>query len=152
MAMPDPGGKINVMRVAGAWSQAISGYKRHIGNWCSAALAGKRAGTVSVVLADDKFVQDLNYQYRGKNKPTNVLSFCGEGDELGDIVLAFETIRREAKEQGKSFSAHTSHLVIHGVLHLLGFDHENSKHARKMEKKEIAILAGFGFKNPYEVK
>ena len=145
--MPDPA--INIVRVAGGWSKAVSGYKNKIENWCRAALP-KKSGTVSIVLADDAFVRTLNHQYRGKNKPTNVLSFAGENGELGDIVLGFDTIRQEAKAQGKSFAAHTAHLVVHGVLHLLGFDHEKPSDAKKMESKEVIILKKMGIANPYE--
>ncbi len=143
--------EINIMRVGGDWSKALKAYKRRINGWCCAALAPKSSGTVTVVLAHDAFIQELNHQYRGKNKPTNVLSFAGETGELGDIVLGFETIKREALAQGKSFAAHTAHLVVHGILHLLGFDHEKPREAGIMEKKEIAILAQLGYANPYEV-
>lgn len=141
--------EINILRVAGNW-QAIRGYRKNVKQWCMIALENTKFTSVSVVLADDQFIRTLNHQYRGKNKPTNVLSFTGEGGELGDVVLAFDTVRREAEEQGKSLAAHTAHLVVHGLLHLLGFDHENDKDAAKMEKREIAILAKLGFANPYE--
>ncbi|HEU5047604.1 MAG TPA: rRNA maturation RNase YbeY [Rickettsiales bacterium] len=145
-----PAAEINIQRISGEWSRAVPGYKWQIELWCREAL-GKKSGVLSVVLADDAFVQGLNHQYRGKDKPTNVLSFPGEGEELGDIVLAFETLKREAKEQKKSFRAHCAHLVVHGVLHLLGHDHENDKDAARMEAQEIAMLAKLGFSNPYEV-
>lgn len=142
--------EINIQRMAGEWSRAVPGYKQQVELWCREAL-GKKGGMISVVLADDAFVHELNHQYRGKDKPTNVLSFPGEGEELGDIVLAFETLKREAKEQKKSFRAHCAHLVVHGVLHLLGHDHENDKDATRMEAQEVAVLAKLGFSNPYEV-
>lgn len=144
--------EINISRVAGQWSRAIVGYKRNVEIWCDAALEKNKPGALSIVLADDEFVRELSHQYRGKDKPTNVLSFPGGEGELGDIVLAFETIKREAKEQNKSFSAHTAHMIVHGIMHLLGFDHEEDANAKKMEAKEIAILKKLGFSNPYEVK
>lgn len=105
---------------------------------------------VSVVLADNDFVQNLNREYRGKDKPTNVLSFPQDPPMLGDIVLAFETIAREAVEQNKDFSAHLTHLLVHGTLHLLGYDHENDQEAQEMEGLEIEILKKMGINNPYE--
>jgi len=109
-------------------------------------------GEVSVVLADDAFVQNLNRDYRGKDKPTNVLSFPQDAPMLGDIVLAYETVVREAGEQDKSFDAHFSHLLIHGLLHLLGHDHEEDEEAEEMEALEVEILEKIGVKNPYKAK
>ena len=140
------------MRMGGQWSKSLPGYRRKIAIWCESALAQKKTGSreVSIVLADDAFVQELNHTYRGKDKPTNVLSFPGEKEELGDVVLAYETILSEAKMQKKSFAAHTAHLVVHGCLHLLGCDHKQEREAKAMESQEITILAALGFPNPYE--
>jgi probable rRNA maturation factor len=111
-----------------------------------------------VALSDDKAVQDLNARYRGKDKPTNVLSFPAvatqgapqeEQRALGDIVLALETVEREAQEQQLRLAHHFQHLVVHGLLHLLGFDHETEADAAIMEGLEIEILAGLGIENPY---
>ena len=121
-----------------------------------AALAAQKSkGHVTIVLSDDAEVQTLNHHYRKKDKPTNVLSFPdgsahGGFISLGDIILAYETIAREADEQGKTLSHHTQHLVVHGVLHLLGFDHEDDNDAQAMERWEIRILAGLSIANPYE--
>ena len=106
---------------------------------------------VAVVLADDAFVQQLNKDYRGKNAPTNVLSFPNDEQtgELGDIILALETIEREATAQGKKFRDHAAHLLVHGFLHLLGYDHIKDAEAEVMEKKEIKILQKLAIANPY---
>ncbi len=141
--------EINVMRVAGAWAKSLPGYNAKITAWCEAALTDSRGGVVSVVLADDALLRDLNHTYRGKNKPTNVLSFLGENDELGDVMLALETVKGEAREQRKSFAAHTAHLVVHGCLHLMGHDHEKPREAQNMEAREVEILGKLGFPNPY---
>ena len=111
---------------------------------------------VSILFTDDEAITRLNGAYRGKPKPTNVLSFAaneGNGPAmplLGDIVLALETITREAMEQGKRFDDHLSHLLIHGFLHLLGHDHETGEaDAQAMEALETRILAGIGIADPY---
>jgi probable rRNA maturation factor len=114
---------------------------------------------VSVVLADNAVVQRLNRDYRGLDKPTNVLSF-GSPDEwrtgppgapigLGDVILARETVAAEAAEQGKAMADHASHLIVHGILHLLGHDHGSDSEAAAMEGVEIDVLAGLGIADPY---
>ena len=111
---------------------------------------------VGVTLTDDAAIAELNGRWRHKAKATNVLSFPsppppapGAPRFLGDIVLAFETIEREAREEGKAFEAHLSHLTVHGLLHLLGFDHEEDDDAEAMEALETRILAGLGIADPY---
>ncbi len=113
---------------------------------------------VSLVLADDAEVQILNRDWRGKDAPTNVLSFPAMDDEplpddapllLGDVILAFETCLREAEEGGKSLADHVRHLVVHGVLHLIGFDHQDDDEAEAMETMETAVLAALGVADPY---
>jgi len=106
---------------------------------------------VSIVLTDDKHVQDLNKTFRHWDKPTNVLSFPSEEEsELGDIILAYETVRQEALEASLSPLHHMIHLIIHGFLHLLGYDHEKEEDAHKMETLEIQILQSLSIDNPYE--
>lgn len=112
----------------------------------------KPSGGMVVVLADDKRLKDLNRQFRGKNKPTNVLSFPDDEEPYGGIALALETVQREAKEQGKPFVNHAKHMILHGFLHLLGFDHQSDREARLMERLETAILAELAIPNPYEFK
>lgn len=106
---------------------------------------------VSLVLTSDKDVQNLNKTYRHKDKPTNVLSFPSvQKDELGDIVLAYETVMKEADDLGISPLHHTLHLIVHGFLHLLGYDHKSKGEAEKMETLEIEILKALNIQNPYE--
>lgn len=111
--------------------------------------------SVTVMLADDAQVKILNKQFRGKNKPTNVLSFpnlAGSFDGGGDMILAYETVAKEAKQQGKIVLVHAVHLVVHGFLHLLGYDHETDQDADKMEGLEIQIMQQLGYANPYETE
>ena len=116
---------------------------------------------VGIQLTGDAEIRHYNHTYRGLEQATNVLSFAlMDGDEepladdgplpLGDLILAYETIVREAQEQGKPFLAHVSHLVVHGTLHLLGYDHERSpEEAQRQETQEISILAELKLPNPY---
>jgi len=119
--------------------------------------SGPRAAEVSIVFGDDALVRRLNAEYRGQDKATNVLSFPA-GDEtgpdstprlLGDIVLAHQTVAREAREQGKTVPDHAAHLCVHGLLHLLGHDHRDDAAAAAMEALETAILAQLGIADPY---
>lgn len=151
---------VDVLVQSQQWS-ALEGVESLVERAAAAALA--RGGVqvlngaeLSVALSDDAAVRQLNAQWRGLDKPTNVLSFpAAEADELadaphvGDIVLAFETVAREARDDGKTLADHTSHLVIHGLLHLLGFDHETDAEADAMEAIEIAALSDLGIADPY---
>lgn len=116
-----------------------------------------RRTEVSVVLADDALLRRLNRQWRRIDAATDVLSFPGLDEDLppkapsllGDVVLAFETASREAQEQGKPLADHLRHLVVHGVLHLLGYDHEEPGEAERMEALETEVLARLGVADPY---
>ena len=117
------------------------------------------AAELSIVLGDDALVQTLNRQWRGQDKSTNVLSFPiapmtlprGAARLLGDVVLAFETLAAEAAAQGKPLAHHLSHLIVHGVLHLMGYDHEAADEAVRMETLEVAVLGELGVPDPYRV-
>ncbi|WOE76083.1 rRNA maturation RNase YbeY [Alterisphingorhabdus coralli] len=129
------------------------------------ALLGESGATlsISVVFSDDAEVQKLNAQYRGKDKPTNVLSFpmvqpdllgslsnTDDGEVLlGDIILAHETCAREAQEKGIDIEQHVMHLIVHGTLHLLNYDHQDEAQAANMEALETKALAGLGYPDPY---
>lgn len=111
---------------------------------------GRGAPTVTILLAGDGRLKSLNSQFRGRNKATNVLSFAGESSTyLGDVAIAYETTAREARAQRKRFSAHAAHLVVHGILHLFGYDHEKVRQASAMETLETALLASLGLSDPY---
>ena len=110
-------------------------------------------GTFTLLLADDAKLQSLNMTFRAKDKPTNVLSFPADREGyLGDVAMAYGVTRKEAREQKKSFSDHATHLTVHGVLHLLGYDHETAKAAKIMEPLEVEILSELGIGDPYARK
>jgi len=123
--------------------------------WATAAL-GDKTGELAIRIVDAVESQDLNFRYRHKNKPTNVLSFPYDGETFGvpmwgDIVICAAVVEAEAREQGKHLRAHWAHMVVHGCLHLLGYDHQTDAEAEVMERHERSILAGLGFPDPYEV-
>ncbi|ACK51811.1 protein of unknown function UPF0054 [Methylocella silvestris BL2] len=110
---------------------------------------------ISIVFCDDAFIADLNRKWRGVDKPTNVLSFPSGGPiavtpVLGDIVIAYETTEREAQEAGKPFRDHVAHLIAHGFLHLIGYDHLAAADAEAMEALERSVLARLGIDDPYQ--
>jgi probable rRNA maturation factor len=153
-----PSDEISVPIQDSAWTDALPDAEALVTRAARAALAAGDApapAAVAVALADDAAVRRLNFTYRGQDKPTNVLSFPdGETDPegttaLGDLILAYGTVAREAAEQGKPLADHLRHLTVHGVLHLLGWDHETEAEAEAMERLERRILAGFGVPDPY---
>lgn len=136
----------------GGWLPEVEGMEA----WVRAALAGRRdAAQLVVRIVGEDEGRELNEYYRGKKGPTNVLSFPFEHPDLldppllGDVVVCAPLVEREAAEQGKTTQAHWAHLVIHGVLHLIGYDHEEEKEAVMMESTEREVLTGLGFPDPY---
>jgi probable rRNA maturation factor len=147
------------------WRSRLPDVARRCTAAARAALAADRTAfdgpaELSIVLADDALLRGLNKEWRGVDKPTNVLAFpalaaaaaTGAPQLLGDVVLAFETVAGEAVEQDKPLGDHLAHLVVHGVLHLLGFDHQAAADARRMEALEVAVLRRLGIADPYRVR
>ena len=151
---------VDIMVEAGAW-QDEPALSQVIERAIAAAMAVARphaapGAELSLVFSDDAHVLRLNRQYRGKDSPTNVLSFPAPGARpgvigplLGDIVFAHETVAREAVEQRLAFADHLTHLIVHGFLHLLGYDHEEDGEAAVMEGMETRILGNLGIADPY---
>jgi probable rRNA maturation factor len=153
----EPALRCTVVVLDAAWIKALPGVARAARRAARAAFAGtRRAGarSLTIALADDTEVRALNSRDRKKDKPTNVLSYpSGERAFLGDVVLARQTVWREAKVQKKSPADHVTHLVVHGVLHLLGYDHETSDaDAERMEALERRVLAKLGIADPYAAR
>lgn len=119
----------------------------------AARKAAKLKGGFTILLTGDKGLRELNREFRGKDKPTNVLSFPADslGGYRGDIAIAYGVTGKEAKAAGKNFADHAMHLVVHGVLHLAGHDHERPKDAKVMEPLEVKILGRLGIADPYAV-
>lgn len=128
-----------------------------IRRWLEPVLAPRMdAAELSVRIVDEQEITGLNERYRHKPGPTNVLSFPFEADIplevplLGDLVICAAVVEREAREQNKSVAAHWAHMLVHGTLHLLGYDHVTDAQAHEMESTEIQVLQQLGFSNPYE--
>ena len=150
-----------------AWTEQLPGVEERCRHVAAIALGAAAANVdlpaerleVSLLLTDDAQVRELNAEYRQQDKPTNVLSFAALDEDspvppdgpilLGDVIVAYQTAEREAREEGKNFADHLSHLVVHGVLHLLGYDHIEDDEAEEMESLERSILAGLGIPDPY---
>lgn len=132
-----------------------------ITHWATAAVQGDESVEICARIVDFDESQALNHDYRDKDKPTNVLSFpfdvpehieldqLGDVMPIGDLVLCAPVIEQEAREQGKTLEAHWAHMIVHGTLHLQGYDHIEDDEAEAMEQLEIRILGGLGFGNPY---
>lgn len=136
---------------AEGWNTALADAEAVVDTAATKAL-GSVEGDVVVLLADDAAVQDLNARFRDKDRPTNVLSFPAAESafpHLGDVVLGLGYCVEEARAQGKTLKDHLSHLVVHGVLHLLGRDHVEDDEAEQMEAEEREILASLGIADPY---
>ena len=149
---------VDLVREGRDWAPTTA----EIRTWASAALGRRAAGAeLAVRVVKPAESQRLNARYRGRNQPTNVLSFpvpelpaTAAGPHaaprpLGDLVICASVVRDEARQQHKAIKAHWAHLVIHGALHLLGYDHERDDEARRMERREVAVLKRFGITNPY---
>ena len=131
---------------------------RRLAGWAAAALApARKSWVLSVRIVGLARSRSLNSHYRHKDKPTNVLSFSGAGSVpdgrhfLGELVICAPVVAREAVAQAKSLESHWAHMTVHGVLHLLGFDHKDESDATKMEDQERIVLATFGIPDPYEI-
>ena len=146
--------KLDLTRRVRAWAPA----RAELARWAGMALGARAAGgelAVSVVGAAES--RRLNARYRGRDRATNVLSFPAARaprgaavHPLGDLVICPGVLRREAQAQAKPLRAHWAHLVVHGTLHLIGYDHERARDARRMERREVTVLKRLGFANPYE--
>ena len=131
---------------------------RLLRRWADAALGSRGAGhELALQTVGTQRMRALNRRYRGRDKPTNVLAFPAapspraQPAPLGDVVICPAVLRREARQQGKPERAHWAHLVVHGALHLAGYDHERDTDAARMERREIAVLRRLGFSNPYRL-
>lgn len=152
--MPDAGLVFDLVHDDGDWGTVAADARLDALAAAIYAREARAVGTAALVLSSDANVRGLNARFRGIDRPTNVLSFPsgeepGPGAELGDIVLARETLGREAALDGKPLAHHFAHLVVHGTLHLLGHDHEDDPAADAMERLEAAILADTGVPDPY---
>lgn len=168
---------VSIEKASKKWARAFPGMLGKIEQAAAVAFLnakkpaafGKRSFDIGIILTDDKTIQVLNRDYRSKNKPTNVLSFPQLNMQkfkkteldafpakmpvpLGDVVLAYETIRKETVAERKTLENHVVHLVVHGVLHLLGYDHMTARDAKSMEKLECDILASMGYPDPYDTE
>jgi probable rRNA maturation factor len=157
IAMPADGPTItlDVMVESPLWNETPDA-ETTIRNALAAAArrTAQEGAEIAIVLTDDSAIREINRQWRNQDKPTNVLSFPSgeagkEAQHLGDIVIAYETLAREAEAENRPFANHLAHLAIHGYLHLLGYDHLTEADAAKMEQLETALLDQLGIPDPY---
>ena len=142
---------------AEAWEMALPDAEALAARVFAAARARepRLMGSAALLLTGDAAVRDLNARFRGKDAPTNVLSFPSDEPApgfLGDIALGYETCAREAREKGVTLADHAAHLIAHGLLHLVGYDHIEDADAEEMERLETEILAGLGVSDPYRLE
>jgi probable rRNA maturation factor len=146
------GVRLELRRRVRGWSPP----RRELARWASVALGARAAGyELGVCTVGAAESARLNARYRGRDRPTNVLSFAAppppvaRARQLGELVICPRVLRAEARAQAKTLRAHWAHLVVHGALHLAGYDHQRAADARRMERREIAVLRRLGFANPY---
>lgn len=162
--MPDGSSiEIDIRIASAAWRAALSNPAAAVRRAARAALKAELPArtktSLSILLTDDAEMRKLNAGWRAKDKPTNVLSFPAENAVdparppayLGDVALGLATCKREAREQKKTLADHVAHLIVHGVLHLIGYDHMDDEQAEAMEPLETEILAGLGIADPYKL-
>lgn len=141
-----------------AYEQAGTPELDQLETWANMAWQGEEPSEVTIRIVDEPESQALNLEYRGKDKPTNVLSFPFEAPPgitiplAGDLIICAPVVEKEAKEQHKEVMAHWAHMVVHGMLHLQGYDHVEDDDAEVMEALEIQLLSQLGFGNPYEAE
>jgi probable rRNA maturation factor len=147
--------QVAVTRRVQGWTPSAAAIR----DWTGAALGRRAAGReISVQVVGPRESRKLNARYRHRDRATNVLSFPAAAmpavspQPLGDLVICSQVLRGEARERGLSLRAHWAHLVVHGTLHLIGYDHEGTADTRRMERREIAVLRRLGFSNPYRVE
>ena len=144
--------RLELRRHVRAWAPP----RAELARWADTALGARAGGELGVAVVGHAESRRLNARYRGRDQATNVLSFPAPAQprgalprSLGDLVVCPGVLRREARAQAKSLRAHWAHLIVHGTLHLIGYDHERARDARRMERREIAVLKRLGFANPY---
>lgn len=142
-------------RVRSGWTPGLRDFRC----WADAVLGSAASGReVSVLLVGERRSRTLNARYRGRDRSTNVLSFpapavsARSAGSLGDLVICPAVLRAEARDQRKPVRAHWAHMVVHGLLHLLGYDHQRDREAQRMERREVRVLRRLGFANPYLIR